>query len=145
MLRAPDIAVGAIPDSQEKGWIKGVPALAVEYASVGQDETELQDKIAELLHHGTKLVWVVRLTGARRVEIYESGKPKRIARVTDELTAPGILRNPIPVLALYERNTAKEIVLRNLLQAKGYASLDEVRLEARTEGLELKVKLKGKL
>ena len=32
-LRAPDIAVGNVP--QQLGWIRGAPALAVEYASVG--------------------------------------------------------------------------------------------------------------
>lgn len=31
-LRAPDLAVGVIPD--ESGWVQGAPALAVEYADV---------------------------------------------------------------------------------------------------------------
>lgn len=132
MLRAPDIAVGAPGD--EKGWIKGAPALAVEYAGIGQDEDELQDKIADLLRVGTKLIWVVRLTGARRVEIYAAGQRKRIARVNEELTAPGILRNSIPVIAFYDRKAAKAVMLRNLLSGQGYASLDDVRLESEAKG-----------
>lgn len=46
MLRAPDIAVGTPGD--EKGWIQDSPLLAVEYAGIGQDEDELQNKISDL-------------------------------------------------------------------------------------------------
>lgn len=45
-LRAPDVAVGNVPDAP--GWIEGVPPLAVEYADTGQDEKELATKISEL-------------------------------------------------------------------------------------------------
>jgi hypothetical protein len=44
------------------------------------------------------------------------------------LTAPGILRNPVAVRALYDRDAAHEAVLRNLLQRHGYQDLDAVRL-----------------
>ena len=76
MLRAPEVAIGNVPDAP--GWIKGVPDLAIEYADVGQDEDELQAKISELLSAGTTSLWVVRLTGPRRVEVYQrsgSGAP----------------------------------------------------------------------
>ncbi|MBI4705912.1 MAG: Uma2 family endonuclease, partial [Deltaproteobacteria bacterium] len=72
-LRAPDVAVGNVPDAP--GWIRGVPALAVEYADTGQNEDDLAQKIDELLAAGTKLVWVVRLAGARRVEVHQQGNP----------------------------------------------------------------------
>ena len=58
-LRAPDLAVGNVPDAP--GWVKGAPPLAVEYADTGQDELDLPVKIRELLSAGTRLVWVVRL------------------------------------------------------------------------------------
>lgn len=96
-LRAPD--VGVAPAGKESGWIPGVPPLAVEYAGVGQDEEKLQEKIDDLLAGGTRLLWVVRLTGPRRVEIYEPGRPMRLAQPGEELRAPGILRNPVPVAA----------------------------------------------
>jgi Uma2 family endonuclease len=67
-LRAPDIAIGNVPDAP--GWVRGSPPLAVEYADTGQDEQDLQTKIAELLKAGTRFVWVVRLVGPRRVEVY---------------------------------------------------------------------------
>src|ERR1700679_1366642 len=76
MLRAPDIAVGGLAD--EPGWATTAPPLAVEYADRGQDEPELQKKIVELLRCGTLFIWVVRLSGPRRVEVYEAGRATRI-------------------------------------------------------------------
>ena len=72
-MRAPDIAVGNVPD--EPVLVRGIPPLAVEYADVGQDEADLQAKIRTLLDAGTRFVWVVRLTGVRRVEVYQPGAP----------------------------------------------------------------------
>jgi hypothetical protein len=137
-LRAPDVAVGGF--AAEPGWAEGTPPLAVEYADTGQDEAELKDKIAELLAAGTKHVWVVRLTGPRRVEVHDQGRKMRLAKPGEVLLAPGILQNPVPVLALYDREAAHEATLRNLLQRRGYESLDAVRAEGKTEG-----KIEGKL
>ncbi|MCA9706770.1 MAG: Uma2 family endonuclease [Myxococcales bacterium] len=131
-LRAPDIALGNVPD--EPGWIQGVPPLAVEYASAGQDEAELQAKIAELLEAGTRILWVVRLLGPRRVEVYERDRAMRTLGPGEELHAPGILRNAVPVEAMYDRTVAHELTLRNLLQRRGYETLDAVREEGREEG-----------
>jgi Uma2 family endonuclease len=140
-LRAPDIAVGNVPP--EPGWLQGVPPLAVEYADTGQDEAKLLAKIDDLLRGGTKYLWVVRLAGPRRVEVYEQGKPMRVALPGEELRAPGVLRNPVKVEALYDREAAMEATLRNLLQRVGYSSLDDVlakgeakgRAEGKAEGL----------
>ena len=128
VLRAPDLAVGEIPD--EPGWVQGTPPLAVEYADTGQDEDDLPIKIRELLAAGTRYVWVVRLTGPRRVEIHQPGREMHIARPGEQLEAPGILANPVPVEALYDREAGRQVIFRNLLQREGYASLDAVRAEA---------------
>jgi hypothetical protein len=130
-LRAPDVAVG-VPDAP--GWITGAPPLALEYASVGQDEEQLQRKISDLLEAGTRWVWVVRLLGPRRVEVYERGQPVQTRGPGSVLVAPGVLQNPVPVEALYDRNVAHEIVLRNLLQRRGYDGLEAVRAEGRAGG-----------
>jgi Uma2 family endonuclease len=127
MLRAPDIAVGNVPNTP--GWVRGAPTLAVEYCDTGQDEDEL--KISEILAAGTKLVWVVHLSEPRRVEVHERGQEPRLVCPGEELTAPGILRNPVPVEALYDRQAAHAVTLRNLLQRQGYRDLDEVRNEGR--------------
>jgi hypothetical protein len=131
-LWAPDIAVGNVPD--RPGWISGAPLLGVEYAGVGQDEEKLRQKITDLFAAGTRWIWVVRLVGPRRVEVHSPGEPVRSLGPGEELTAPGVLRNPVPVEALYDRATAHEVTLRNLLQRKGYDGLEEVREEGREEG-----------
>jgi Uma2 family endonuclease len=133
MLRAPDVSV----TSPQKGsaWIQGVPPLAVEFAGAGQDEEKLQQKIVDLLAAGTQLIWVVRLVGPRRVEVYEPGKAVRTVGTDRALTAPGILKNPVPALALFDRDAAHEATLRNLLQRHGYDGLDAVRAEGKAEGL----------
>jgi Uma2 family endonuclease len=132
MLRAPDVAVGS--PQAGSSWIQGVPPFAVEFAGGGQNEETLQKKIADLLRAGTRLLWVVRLVGPRRVEVYEPGKPVRTVGAGAELTAPGILKNPVPVMALFDRDAAHEATLRNLLQRHGYESLDAVRAEGEIEG-----------
>lgn len=140
MLRAPDVAVGNVPN--EPGWVKGVPALAVEYADTGQEEESLSKKIEELFNYGTKYIWVVRLTGPQRVEVYEPNKSMRRVVPGEVLTAPGVLRNPVPVEALYDRDAAHEVTLRNLLQRKGFDSLEAVAAKGKAEG-EAKGKAEG--
>jgi hypothetical protein len=136
-LRAPDVAVGNVPN--EPGWVKGVPDLAIEYADIGQDEEKLAEKIADLLAAGTKYLWVVRLTGPRRVEVHEPRKKVRTVLPGKMLSAPGVLKNPVRVEALYDRDAAERATLTNLLQRQGYADLEAVlaagRTEGRTEGL----------
>lgn len=131
--RAPGVAVGNVPD--QPGWVQGsVPPLAVEYADTGQDEAELAARSQDLLAAGTRIIWVVRLVGPRRVEIHQPGSKPTLAYPSEELLAPDILANPVPVLALFERDAAHEATLRNLLQRKGYRDLDQVRTEGRAEG-----------
>lgn len=125
-LRAADVVLGRRPEEKD-GWAAGAPRLAVEYAGKGQDEDRLQEKIQDFFAAGTEIVWVVRLLGPRRVEVYEPEQPVRVRNVGEELTAPGILRNPVPVLALYDRDAAHEVVLRNLLQRRGYEDLEAVK------------------
>lgn len=133
ILRAPDMSVGEIPD--EPGWAQGAPPLAVEYADTGQDEADLKIKIQELFAAGTRYVWVVRLTGPRRVEVHQPGQAMRSVNPDELLEAPGILANPVPVKALYDRETANQVIFRNLLQREGYASLDAVRAEGEAQTL----------
>ncbi len=133
-LRAPDVAVGNVPD--KPGWIAGVPPLAVEYAGGGQDEGKLAEKIEDFLERGTRFIWVVRLTGPRRVEVFAKGEPMRVLVPGEELHAPGILQNPVLVDALFDERPALEATLRNLLQRQGYESLEAVRDEGHEEGRE---------
>ena len=131
-LHAPDVAVGNVPD--RPGWIEGVPPLAVEYAARGQDEGDLAEKIEYFLANGTQAVWVVRLEGHRRVEVFEPGREMRVAGPGDLLTAPGILARPVPAEALFDAEAARDAALHNMLSRYGYRDLSEVRQEGREEG-----------
>jgi hypothetical protein len=142
VLRAPDVAIGNVPN--EPGWVAGAPELAIEYADVGQDEVELEKKIRDLLGAGTKFLWVVRLTGPRRVEVHERGKAVRTVHPGAYLTAPGVLQNAVLVEALYDRDAGERATLTNLLQRRGYKDLEAVlatgRAEGRAEGLRAAVR-----
>ncbi len=116
-LRAPDLSVGKMPD--QPGWVQGAPPLAVEYADTGQDEDELQAKMQELFAAGTRYIWVVRLNGPRRVEVHQPGSKVRIVNAGEQLEAPGILANPVPVEALWDREASRQVIFRNLLQRQG--------------------------
>lgn len=131
-LRAPDVAV--TPHTDAEGWVPEYPSLAIEYAGRYQRESELQDKIQDLLGGGTQILWVVRLQGERHVEVHEPGRPMRVARPGEKLEAPGVLANPILVEALWDRSLAHDHTLRNLLQRRGYADLEEVLAKGRAEG-----------
>jgi Uma2 family endonuclease len=132
-MRAPDVSIGNISD--EPGWAKGVPALALEYADRGQDEKELVEKIAELLAHGTKFVWVVRLSGIPHVEVHQPKMTPRIVDLDGVLEAPGVLARPVSVRSLLERDAGLAATLDNLLVRHGYAEgLVGVREEGREEG-----------
>ena len=97
-LRAPDIAIGNVPDLP--GWIAGAPPLAVEYAGSGQDEAKLQEKIADLIGAGTRWIWVVRLLGPRRVEIHEADVQGRILACRDLALLDGWLERAIEAKSL---------------------------------------------
>jgi len=116
-LCAPDVAVAAPTDASLSvtSWLTIAPPLAVAYAGQGQDEADLRLKIAELLEAGTRFVWVVRLRGPQHVEVHRPDGPMRLFTAGEVLEAPSILRNPVPVPALFDRETAHEGMLRHLL------------------------------
>ena len=131
-LRAPDVAVGKIPDVP--GWVQGAPSLALEYADSGQDEVALAEKIADLLAAGTRMVWVVRLSGPHCVEVHRPQQPVQLYQPGQLLEAPGVLKNPVPVEALYDRDVAHAVTLRNLLQRLGYSDLEAVHAAGEAQG-----------
>lgn len=132
-MRAPDVSVVDVP--VKPGWAPGVPSLAVEYADVGQDEAKLASKIADLLGHGTRYLWVVRLVGLPRVEAYQDGAPMRVFTGGEILTAPGVLQRAIPVESLWDPAVAREVVFRNLLEAEsGHDSVEAIFGAGKAEG-----------
>nr|VFJ77195.1 MAG: conserved hypothetical protein (putative transposase or invertase) [Candidatus Kentron sp. FW] len=96
-----------------------------------------------MLAAGTRYIWVVRLMGPQRVEVHTKDAPMRILSATDTLEAPGILRNPVPVQALFDRKEAHRVTLRNLLQREGYENLEAVLQEGERKG-EMKGRKEGR-
>lgn len=133
-LRAPDVVVNV--DLRASGWVGQTPPLIVEYADTGQDHAELARKIAEFLELGTRFIWVVHLVGPLRVEVHEPGRPVRIVPGDGELTAPGVLQNPVPVRALIDPKAAHEATLINLLNREGYPSIEAILQKGREQGRE---------
>lgn len=126
-LRAPDVSVGGVCD--DPGFARTAPALAVEYVEADADERDLERKIAQLLGAGSELVWVVRLGGERRVELHRSGVPAVVLLAGESVAAPGVLRNPVPVDALYDRAAAHAFMLQNLLERAGFPGIEGVRAD----------------
>lgn len=62
------------------------------------------------------------------------GQPVRLVYPGETLEAPGVLRNAVPVQALYDPEIGREVTLHHLLQRYGYESLDAVRAEGKAEG-----------
>ena len=89
-MRAPDVSI--LRPGAGDGWVKGAPALAIEYADAGQDEGELTVKITQLLQAGADAVWVVRLGTVQHVEVHARGQEMRVAHAGEELTLPGVLQ-----------------------------------------------------
>ncbi len=131
-LRAPDVSVGGVSD--DAGFAQTAPALAVEYVEAGANERALERKIEELLGAGTAMVWVVRIGAARQVEVHRGDGGVDVKHPGETVEAPGILKNAVPVDALYDRAAAHDFMLRNLLGRAGYTDLDAVRAEGHADG-----------
>ncbi len=93
-VRAPDLAFvrreripeGGIP----KGFWPGAPDLAAEVVSPGDTYEEVEEKVAELLHAGAELVWVVN-PRRHTVAVHARGEAVRILAATDLLPGGAVL------------------------------------------------------
>lgn len=121
ILRAPDISVGRFIGGS--GWVQGSPELAIRYVEPTQDAEDLARFIFEMLTAGTRWVWVVRLGGPRRVDVYSFAIVKRSYTSGQSIEAPGVLKNPVRVDALYMRELATDAAFTNLTQRRGFNDL----------------------
>jgi Uma2 family endonuclease len=93
-VRGPDVSFvsreRAATQPRRKGFIHGIPDLAVEIASLDKTMAELAVKAAEYLEAGTPLVWVVD-PEPRQVHVYGRGLPTRILSEADTLDGGEVL------------------------------------------------------
>ncbi len=104
-VRAPDVAfvsrerlstIGRV-----RGYWPGAPDLAVEVISPNDLYTEVDEKVAEWLEHGTRLVFVVN-PRRRTVAVHRPGQPVRMLTENDALDGEDVVPGwTLPVRELF--------------------------------------------
>lgn len=84
LARNPDTTVGvdvayissetSRANSDDEGFVDGVPVLAVEILSPSDEHKDIREKIETYLRHGTKLVWIVD-PAFQTVTVYRADGP----------------------------------------------------------------------
>lgn len=85
-----------------RGFIPGAPELAVEVISPNDLYTEVAEKVAEYLEHGTRMVIVVN---PRRpnVAVHRPGRPVRILAIDDTIDGEDVMPGwSLPVRDLFD-------------------------------------------
>jgi len=93
-VRAPDVAFIRSERLREtgvpRGYFHGAPDLAVEVISPNDLYTEVDEKVAEWLEHGTRLVFVVN-PRRRTVAVHRPGQPIRTLGMDDTLSGEDVV------------------------------------------------------
>jgi Uma2 family endonuclease len=106
-VRAPDVAFMSHEHVAEtgvpRGYFRGVPDLAVEIISPNDRCTEVNQKVAEWLEHGTRLVFVVD-PRRKTVAVHRPGQPIRVLGIDDVLDGEDVVPGwRLPVRDLFDR------------------------------------------
>jgi Uma2 family endonuclease len=107
-VRAPDVAFvrrdRLPPGGSLPGYFPGAPDLAVEVISPNDLYTEVDEKVAEWLEHGTQLVFVVN-PRRRTVAVHRPGQPVRILGSDDTLDGEDVVPGwSLAVRDLFDRS-----------------------------------------
>jgi Uma2 family endonuclease len=93
-VRAPDVAFVRRERVLEAGLVRGywpdAPDLAIEVISPNDLYTEVEEKVAQWLEHGTRLVFVVN-PRRRTVAVHRPGQPVRILGLDDVLDGEDVV------------------------------------------------------
>ena len=93
-VRGPDVSFVSrerqTTAKRRRGFIHGVPDLAIEIASCDKPMTQLAAKAAEYVEAGTPLVWVVD-PRRRQVRVHRPGQPVSSLAQTDTLEGADVL------------------------------------------------------
>jgi Uma2 family endonuclease len=93
-VRGPDISFISIarlpPDRIPEQFIPGAPDLAVEIISPGDRWSEVEEKVADYLAGGVRMVWLVD-SRERRVVVRYSDRPPTIIAADGELDAEDVV------------------------------------------------------
>lgn len=106
-VRAPDAAFmrreRADEIGDEEGYVPGAPDLAVEVISPNDLYAEVEEKVADWLEHGTRMVLVINPRRRRQtVAVHHPGEPVRVLREGDMLDGGDVLPGwRLPVRELF--------------------------------------------
>ena len=93
-VRAPDVSFISAEQLRttplSAGFYPGYPDIAAEVVSPGDTATQLDAKVQDYLHAGTRLVWVVN-PGTRGVAVHDPGGQVRVLGADDVLTGGTVL------------------------------------------------------
>lgn len=103
-VRGPDIAFFTkqrIPETSYATTFWGPPDLAIEITSPSNRASEMQEKVADYLDAGVRMVWVVD-PPTRTVTVYRSGGTARLLRQEDILEGDDVLpRFRLPLVPFF--------------------------------------------
>jgi Uma2 family endonuclease len=107
-VRAPDVAFirrDRLPaGGSRQGYFPGAPDLAVEVISPNDRLSEVDEKVAEWLEHGTRLVFVVN-PRRRSVAVHRPGQPARTLGLDDSLDGEDVVPGwSLAVCELFEQD-----------------------------------------
>ena len=107
-VRAPDvgfIAAERVPDDLDDlpdGYVPFAPDLAIEVISPNDDPKEIEQKIAEYLKYGTRLVWVF-YSAKKEVKVYAPDQKTKTLKIGDTLDGGDVLPSfRLPVQDIFE-------------------------------------------
>lgn len=95
-VRAPDvgfIAASRAPadlDELPDGYVPFAPDLAIEVVSPNDEKDEIEEKVAQYLKYGTRLVWVM-YSAQKEVKVHASHQKPRTLKVGDTLDGGDVL------------------------------------------------------
>ena len=106
-VRAPDVAFlsreRVPPTGSPRGYYRGAPDLAVEVISPNDRYTGVDQKVAEWIEHGTRLVFVVN-PRRQTVAVHRPGQPIRVLGINDTLDGEDVVPGwRLPVRDLFDQ------------------------------------------
>ncbi len=103
-VRGPDLAVLAtrrFPAADHPGFVEGAPELVIEIVSPSNRAADIRERVADFLHAGARLVWVID-PGSRSATVHEPDGPTRHLTSDDHLDGRDLLPGlRVPVASLF--------------------------------------------
>ncbi len=109
-MRAPDVAFvrreRVLAAGRVDAFWRGAPDLAVEVISPNDLYTEVEDKVAEWLEHGARMVVVVN-PRRRTVAVHRPNRPLRVLAIDDTLDGEDVVPGwSLPLRTLFRESSA---------------------------------------